>query len=176
MTNKLVIHPSLEYETRRVAEAQKQLDFTNAVVWACDNEYGPKFVDDSIWSYGAGIEFKELTREQFNFVKSALSRLIDGKLQELKKENNERQLKLTNNTSIGSIGPDNTNVTMWIAFKWGIPDTCEVVSETETKLVTNNQNYFVDDMDGKLYQTKTITKVKCSKPLLEAVFNQQQQA
>jgi hypothetical protein len=177
MTDKLVIHPSLEYEIRRVAEAQKQLDFTNAVVWACDNEYGPKFIDDNIWSYGAGMEFRELTREQFNFVKSAISRAIGTKLNELKKESNESQLKLTNTTSIGTISEtDDTNVAVWISFKWGIPDTCEVVTSTETKLVVDNENYFVDDMDGKLYHTKTIKKVECSKPLLEAVFLEQQQA
>ena len=184
MAKKRVIHPTLEYETRRVTEAEKQLNFTNEVVWACDNEYGPTFVEDSIWSYGAGIEFKDLTREQFEFAKSVLSRSIaDGKLQEFQKDSNERQVKLSNNIQIDTISETDCNaVTMWVTFKWGIPDTCKVVEETETKLVdtihssTSSDGYYVDDMDGKLYRTKTIRKVECSKPILEAVFSEQQQA
>tara|TARA_Y100001951_G_C11291639_1_gene272599 strand:- start:1725 stop:2246 length:522 start_codon:yes stop_codon:yes gene_type:complete len=171
MARKRKLHPSLEYESRRVAEAQMQLDFTNTLMWKCDKQFSTKFVDEKVWSYGAGIEFKELLKNEFEIVKKGISEGLESKLVQFKKDSSATRLTLSQQMILGRIG-DN-EVTMWLSFHWGIPDSCEIVRTNKTEEVTD---VFIDEDNGRIYKTRTEVEVKCNKPILEAVFHNQQKA
>ena len=184
------LHPTLYYEKRRVTEAQMQFDFISELVWKCDAKFGEDWIRSNIWSYGAGIEFKDLSQDDYLWVKRTLSSIVSSntdqsKIGDFKKESSGRLLQLTKMVTIGHIkyiddGEEKkATVTTWVAFNWGLPDTCEVTYKTETREVDGNsirdRAYHVDEMDGKLYHTETTEVIKCNKPILEAVFEGQQQ-
>lgn len=177
---KTKIHPSLGFEQRRVQEAQLQLDYVNEVIWSCQGELGAEFVRKQIWTYGCGIEFKELSKVEFSLVKELVAKHSRDKLPDFKKESNQYGLQLSAHVIIGhvlKIDEDGTeeekDVDTTISFKWGIPDTCEIVEETKKEAVRDSSAYTIDD-DGQIYKSVTTKTLKCNKPLLEAVFTNQQ--
>ena len=176
------IHPSLDFEQRRVQEAQIQLDFVNKVIWNCQGELGADFVRKQIWTYGCGIEFKELSKSEFSLIKDIINRHSDETLPDMKKESNQYSLQLSAQVIVGSVlqkddwtGDEEKMkpVDTTISFKWGIPDTCEIVESTTKEAVRDSSAYTIDD-NGQIYKSVTTKTVKCNKPLLEAVFTQQE--
>ena len=97
------IHPSLGFEERRVKEAQIQLEFVNKVIWNCQGELGADFVRKQIWTYGCGIEFKELSKSEFSLVKDIVNRHLEETLPDLKKESNQYNLQLSAQVIVGSV-------------------------------------------------------------------------
>lgn len=188
------LHPTLQYEKKRVDEAEVQFNFINELVWRCDKKFGEEWIRKSIWSYGSGIEFKELSEENYLWVKRTLTKMVenetgDSRLGDFKKESNARTLELSKSIGIGYIlyadGPTESQafVNIAVSFNWGLPDTCEVTYKTETKLVKEGSfqekrydGFRKDERDGKLYHTETTEVVKCNKPILQAVFENKAQS
>ena len=177
------VHKRLGFEHRRVQEAEVQLDFLNKVYHELDNLYGADFVYENVSSYGCGIEFKELDKTQYNAVKEILKDHVTEGLDSLKKDSNHYSIKMRNTCIIGTIDrvehyADGTSETfpkrvdMTVTFKWGIPDTCEIVN-TEVREEIDQASLDFDD-DGKVYAVKIEKSLKCNKPLLEAVFDQKE--
>ena len=178
MENK--IHESLYYEQRRITEAELQLAFLNNVVWDTENAFGEEFVKDKVNTYGCGLELKDLTKEEYAQMKEIISKHCADKdaLKKLSKESNHYKIQMGTQVVIGyGMFWDNWEketkkkpIDMTIAFKWGIPDTCEIIDVVDRKEITDE--VFTDE-EGRTFH-KTITKkLQCNKPLLEAVFDNQ---
>ena len=172
------LHSSLDFEDRRVKEAQMQLEFINNVVWACEGEFGDGFVKEHIYSYGCGIEFKDLRQDQYSLCKDIITRFTSEKVGKYKKESNKWGLQLSTYVIIGEVETTNFDgekkmkkLDTTVAFKWGLPDTCELIEVSKQEEI--KQPVYTDS-NGKTFKEVTYTEVKCNKPILEAVFQQQE--
>ena len=171
------LHSSLDFENRRVQTAQMQMDFVNNVIWACDEKFGSEFVRDKIYTYGCGIEFKELTESEYRKVKVLVQEFCIKKVGKYKKESNKWGLQISAFGIIGEIPKQDWDgktelkeIDCTICFKWGLPDTCELIEVSKTEEV---RDPVYTDKNGRTFREVTSTEVKCSKPILEAVFAQQ---
>lgn len=174
------IHPQLHYEERRVFESQMQLDWLNKLFHDLQDTYDEEWCKDHLYSYGVGVEFKELTKKEFTNVKAIVGMNLKEGLGQLKKDSSTYAVKMNKMVIIGEMEEKDDwsdevktkKVDINIIFKWGVPDTCEIVYETEEVVMDDE----VIERDGVRYRQTVKKSLKCNKPMLEAVFNAQADA
>lgn len=177
MTDTKTVHPKLYFEERRVKESQMQLDWLNDLFNDCQELFGDEWIDDHLYTYGCGIEFRELDKQDYQNVKEMVSKRVEGGLGELQKESSTYAVKFSRQSVIGRIEAYDKYafeqkmkpVDMTVTFKWGVPDTCEIVETAQQEDITDE----IVESEGRVYRQTIRKELKCNKPLLEAVFDNQ---
>ena len=154
------IHKALSYEKKEIEKAQIQLKYINKIIWDVESVYGTPFLD-SVWTYGSGITFRDLSKERYVAIKDMMPNLGS-----LEKESSQYGLSLAGRILVDA----HNNVSVNITFKWDVPDTCEIKEVTTVEPVEGK--YFVGE-DDKIYVKKIEKVVECTKPMLESVFKTQ---
>lgn len=176
------LHRSLEYEKRNIDEAVVKVQYLNSIMHEVEEQFGWDWMSKKVWTYGIGIDFKDLTENEYSVVKNLLSKIDKGDSADWKKESNQWNLSLTKEVVVGQVTkinfdldePDRTteDVKVNVCFKWGIPDTCEIVTEEHEEEIRHSD---IVEKDGKFFKVVRSKSVKCTKPVLESVFAQTQQ-
>jgi len=179
------IHKFIDYERRNVEEAQIKLDYLNQLMWSFEEKYGKDFLHEKVYTWGAGIDFKDLQEDEYHFCKAILKDVAIS-VGKYEKESSQYNLTLRASAKIGEVTrydydidyseegePTQVNVYLDIHFKWGVPDTCEII-ETRKDRELKSTDYY--EQDGKLYQKVIEKEVHCTKPVLQSVFKRQQES
>tara|TARA_R110000744_G_scaffold162544_1_gene279188 strand:+ start:183 stop:758 length:576 start_codon:yes stop_codon:yes gene_type:complete len=178
------IHKFIDYERRNVEEAKLKLDYLNKVIWKLQNTYSEEFLK-KCYTWGAGIDFKDLKEDEYHVCKGILKDFAIS-TGDYEKESSEYNLTLRASLKIGEVTrydyeyqgdvedrASQVNVFMDVHFKWGVPDTCEII-ETRNDRELRSSDYY--EKDGKLYQKVIAKEIKCTKPVLQSVFSRQQES
>lgn len=158
------IHKNLDFEKKSIAHSKYQIKSLSDILYKIQDKFGKEFVNTSVWTYGGGISFRDTNEVQYAWIKNILPRLT-----KLNKESSQYGLSLFGHCCETEILDQ--KVRLQVKFKWDIPDTCEI--KTNTTNVKVGDNYFVGD-DGNIYCKQTEKEVVCTKPILKSVFNEKE--
>jgi len=187
------VHHHLYFEYKEFRLAEVRLKFLSNFLDDIDKEFGSDWsiatteqlregLSDKVWTYGMGITFRDLNETEYKKVRKILKENYFVNLSELEKDSSITNLRLKGRTPIGQVVlewesniPDEPHidtepVELDISFEWGLPDSCEII-ETVVKERLTDENYVVEN--GKQYRTSINREVKCSKPMLQSVFDAQ---
>ena len=157
-------HKMLSWEKRRIVERSYQIQAMSDVLYNIEEDIGYERLKKVSYTWGSGITFTNLNKEEFKVVKSLLP-----SMSKLDKVSNEYGLTLKGRFAETTIKDWNIHLT--VDFKWALPDTCVLEYKDVIKDV-NPDHYFVAK-DGKVMHKTKETIVNCDKPMLEAVFSAQ---
>ena len=184
------VHYALWYEYKELRFAEVRLNFLSEFLTEIDGMFGEDWNtsglngnSERIFTYGMGMTFRDLNEDEYKAVRKILRKTPSIDLGELKKDSNLTGLSLKGRVQIGQViiewenkdNPDEPHidtkpVEFDISFEWGLPDTCEVV-ETVVEEELTDKNYVI--RKGKGYVTSVKREIKCTKPLLQSVFDAQ---
>lgn len=155
-------HKLLNWEKRRTMERNHQIQVLSDVLYDIQSVMGMERLKETTYTWGSGITFSNLTKEEFSNIKIILPRL--GKLD---KHSNQHGLNLKGR--FGETEISGFMVYITVDFKWGLPDSC-ILEYEDVIQKADPESYFVDE-DG-IVQHKTVKAVvNCDKPILESVFS-----
>lgn len=155
-------HKLLNWEKRRMIERNYQIQVLSDALYDIQKVIGAERLQKVSYTWGSGITFSGLTKEEFNNIKILLPRL--GKLD---KNSNEYGLNLKGRFGESEINGWMVHVT--VDFKWGLPDSCVLEYKVGVE-EADPDSYFVG-IDGKVKHKTRKTVVNCDKPMLESVFS-----
>ena len=161
------IHRSLSYEKNQLRKLKQYVPALSNILYLLDEAFGSEWTDSHTWTYTMGINFKDLTKEEFSEVKKVLN------LPSLTKEISESgvtfrtELVINKEVKWGREYQD----TLTIDFKWDLPDTCEVEYEEHYQEVEPED---VRVTDGKVSLRKLKPVINCGeKEMMKALFKEQ---
>lgn len=170
------IHKGLLWEKNYANKNLWQVKVLSDVLYSIDETFGKDWNDKNggykarFWTYSSGIQFDQLTREEFKKVKSFIPNLSV-----LDKHSNEHGFRLTGTFGQG-YKKDQTmskGINSWscsIAFAWGLPDSCKVIRK-EVISPADAETYYVDAVTGNIMQKRIQGDVQCDGPIMDAIFN-----
>ena len=116
------IHRGLDYEKGQLKQLKIRVPALSDMLYKLDEAFDKEWTDAHTWTYPSGINFNDLTKEEFSKAKKVLG------LPELTKEISETGVTFTGKVVISSElkwGREYKD-TLTIDFKWGLPDTCKI--------------------------------------------------
>ena len=161
------IHKILDYEKKEVDTAMTQLRLVSDICYML-SENGIDL--GNVWTWGSGMSFNDLSKSEYEKVKGLIPEL--GRFD---KESDRWGLSLIGQIRGNDVvrrDKDRTRYPVYVTikFQWDVPDTWEVKTVETIKKIGKADEFKVGE-DGQMYQTVLETKVECSKPILESVFN-----
>ena len=159
------IHKSLSYEQNRVVSVTHQLKWLSKILYLCDSMWGKTRRNEVCYTYGCGIEFSDLTKEEYADIRNKLNHK-----QSLKKEISSWGVTFSDiKYHTGYFDNEDKPINIAVSYKFGLPESCKVEIISTWEEMDKDK---VKIKDGKVLQQFTETKVSCGEPaMMKAVFD-----
>ena len=155
-------HKMLSWESNRIIERNYQIETLSDILYNIQEEIGLKRLQKVCYTWGSGVSFSNLTKDEFTTIKSFLPELSI-----LTKTSNQYGLNLKGTFAKGRVKKQDVHI--MVEFKWGLPEDCKIEYKEVVK-DADPEFYFIDK-SGKIKHKSTETIVNCKEPLLESVFS-----
>ena len=159
-------HKSLDWEKEEIEVSKYYLSVLSDFRYFLDDQFGTERASDMSWTWMGGIVITAATKQEYLTIRKFLTE-VHG-LKKLDKSSTESGLQLKGRFGANTHLKRRSTTYLNIKFKWGLPDSCEVVYIQKERTI-NDINYFVDS-DGQIRERYHETEINCDKPVLESVF------